>query len=123
MMNILILEDKHIRLKTFKRLFPDSQITHVETSKEAIEKLKNSSWDMLFLDHDLGGQEMVASGENTGWEVADWLSKNPDRKPSNIVLHSCNPGGRANMKAVLPEAYDIPFTALYTKSLDQDFVQ
>ena len=117
-MRILILEDNHNRLKTFRRLFIDSEIVHVETSKEAIEKLKESSWDMLFLDHDLGGQEGVASGENTGWEVADWLSKNPDKKPPHIVLHSCNAVGRANMRAVLPEAYDIPFTVLYSKSLD-----
>lgn len=117
-MKILVLDDKEIRLRTFERLFPESEITHVETSKEAISKLDNEQWNLLFLDHDLGGQEMVASGENTGWEVADWLSKNPIKKPPTIVLHSCNPDGRANMKALLPEALDIPFTQLYSKSLE-----
>jgi len=35
---------------------------------------------ILFLDHDLGGKQMVASGNNTGYEVAKWLSKKQSEK-------------------------------------------
>jgi len=38
-------------------------------------------FDYLFLDHDLGGKQMVNSRENTGYEVAEWLSKNKLKKP------------------------------------------
>jgi hypothetical protein len=81
----------------------------VETVREVCTYLEAEDWDALFLDHDLGGEIMCASGENTGYEVACWLAAHSDRKPKYIFLHSLNPTGRKNMKFVLPEAVEYPF--------------
>lgn len=81
----------------------------VETAKEAIDELGKNSWDIVFLDHDLGGSEMVASGPGTGYEVAKWLENNSDKQPPEIVIHSFNPEGARKMKAALPSAKVEPF--------------
>jgi hypothetical protein len=75
-----------------------------------IEKLKECTWDVLMLDHDLGGNVYVPSGgsEPTGYDVAKWLRLNPEYKPEKIILHSLNPIGRKNMLKELPEALDLP---------------
>ena len=41
--------------------------------------------------------------------MAKWLEENPEFKPKNIILHSLNPYGVANMNAALPEAVSVPF--------------
>lgn len=112
-MKILILEDDENRMEIFKRNLIGHSITITEKSKEAIEYLKNNKYDYLYLDHDLGGKVMVASGENTGYEVAKWLEENPDRKPDHIILHSFNPVGSDNMKKALPEAIQLPGAWVY----------
>jgi len=107
-MNVLVLDDNLLRLKTFREKLIGHSVTLVETSKDAISQLMSHEWDFIFLDHDLGGKEMVASCDGTGFEVAEWLSNHSDRKPKNIVIHSFNPTGARNMKNVLPEAQVAP---------------
>ena len=108
-MNILVLEDDNTRIMAFKRKFIGCTTTFVKTAKEAIKLLADKYWDILFLDHDLGGEEMVESGPGTGYEVACWLEENPSKKPNRIYLHSLNPVGRQNMKDALPDAIEVPF--------------
>jgi hypothetical protein len=87
---------------------PNQDVTCIEDSKVCIEYLKNNTYDYLFLDHDLGGQQYVKSGENTGYEVAKFLEENPHLQPKNIILHSFNEVGRKNMKLALPNAFEAP---------------
>jgi len=103
-MKILILEDSPERHKAFLRWLIGHVVKITENAKDAIELLRAEDWDILFLDHDLGGEEMVVSGNGTGFEVAKWLAENPDNHPSKIVIHSYNPAGAMNMKSVLPTA-------------------
>lgn len=112
-MKILVLEDDHIRHISFMKNLSDHDLDIVETSKEAIKKLQDNDYDVLFLDHDLGGKIMTPSGENTGYEVAQWLSNNPDRMPKQIYLHTLNPVGQQNMKNVLPNAIIASFSILF----------
>lgn len=107
-MKILILEDNDARIVHFRRVTMQHTVEIVKTAKEAIQKLGDGAWDLVSLDHDLGGKEMVGSGEGTGWEVAKWLSDHPEKKPPYIILHSFNVPGRANMAALLPEALEEP---------------
>ena len=44
----------------------------------------------------------------TGYQVAEWLRDNPDKKPKKIILHTFNQFGAAKMLEVLPEAQYIP---------------
>ena len=111
-MDILILEDNEERCMHFRKNLINHEVNITEFSKEAISLLEKKDYDILFLDHDLGGMQMVTSGEGTGYEVAEWLSKNQNRKPKRIYIHSLNEPGRKNMKSVLPESIEAPFAWL-----------
>jgi len=107
-MNVLILEDDVSRHKVFLQNLIGTHTVIVTTASAAIQKLVEARWDYLFLDHDLGGTQMVASGPGTGYEVAKWLAENPIRQPANIIIHSFNPVGAANMAQVLSKAVVAP---------------
>jgi len=108
-MRILILEDDPNRHVRFRRNLIGAEITIVDQAQDAIELLKTKEWDLLCLDHDLGGKIHVDSSEpNTGYAVAKWLEENPKFQPKEIILHSLNPVGRENMKKCLPNAKEIP---------------
>lgn len=109
-MKILILDDDQLRHDGFKQELIGHTLEHTYTSKECIESLKNNDYDLVLLDHDLGGQVYVESGENTGWEVAEWLSKNLDKKPDNVIIHSYNVVGAKNMMNILEDSKYIPFS-------------
>lgn len=109
-LKILILEDNAERIKYFtENLSKVCELEIVKTSKEAISKLKDSFWDIAFLDHDLGDQVFQKSGEDTGYEVAEFLAANKDRMPGRVIIHSWNAEGAANMKSLLPDATCAPF--------------
>jgi hypothetical protein len=93
-MRILILEDDENRNVYFRRNFAPNEIVITDDSN--------------FLDHDLGGQQMVSSGENTGYEVAQFLEENSIFVPPRVVIHSFNPIGARNMHQALPRATVMP---------------
>lgn len=100
------------RIPQFRRKLIGHNVEWVKTAAEAISMLANNPegyWDAIFLDHDLGGVAYVKSGPGTGYEVAVWLERHPEKKPAQIFLHSLNTVGRDNMKAALPEAEHAPF--------------
>jgi len=113
-MNIFFLDDDKTRIEVFSALCSDAVI--VETSLEAISAIGSKSWDIVFLDHDLGGEQFIDSGrKDTGAEVARWIVKNKP-KIDLIVVHSYNPDGAENMRSLLSQAgYNvkkIPFSNL-----------
>ena len=105
---ILILEDDPARVIQFKSRMVGNHITVVDNPAEAMHELMKHSWDIVCLDHDLGGQVFVPSGVGTGYEVAAWLAEHPKYKPTHIVLHTLHDEGRANMLVRLPEAVALP---------------
>jgi len=107
-MKILILEDDPARHKAFRRNLIGNEVIIVEHTHEAIQFLEEQDWDALFLDHDLGGKVYCESGPGTGWEVAEWLSKNEERLPQAVITHSFHDLGRANIIKTLPIVYDAP---------------
>jgi CheY-like chemotaxis protein len=107
-MYILVLDDDIKRLKQFKENLIGHVVECVMTAPETIQKLQERTWQILFLDHDLGDKVMVPSGPGTGYEVAEWLERNPDRQPEMIFVHSFNTVGAANIKRALPKAIIAP---------------
>jgi CheY-like chemotaxis protein len=104
-MKILFLDDQEERQKIFRHINKDHDIVGAYTSEEAILLLeKHSPFDMISLDHDLGGI-YLPSDENSGYAVAEFISK-MDKKllPENIVIHSWNERGALNMMDVLKKA-------------------
>lgn len=114
-MKILILEDSGTRIKLFeKHLGKDHELfffDRVDEAEAALELI--GDFDILFLDHDLDNRVFVDSKElNTGYQFAKWISKQ-NMKFEEIIIHSMNPVGAQNIKAILPEAKIIPFTNLF----------
>jgi len=109
-MRVLILEDDHERHEIFREKLIGTVCVIVETVEQAIQKLQEEQWDLLFLDHDLGGKVYVDSSEpDTGYQVAKWLEANPSCQPGRIILHTLNGPGAKNILQCLPHAEHLPF--------------
>lgn len=107
--NIFVLEDDITRIKWFSReLNGKFKITYTDKAETAIYLLNNNKYDIMFLDHDLGGEQMVDVKEfNTGSTVAEEINKLKIDVP--VILHSFNVTGLANMKRLIPHAEILPF--------------
>lgn len=114
MKKILFLDDNKARHRAIKPHLLHDEAYNVT---EAVEKLKIKQYDIVFIDHDLGGNEMVDSfgEEETGYNLAQWIVEN---KPeiSLIVVHSLNPSGSNNIANLLKEndyfVSQVPFTKM-----------
>lgn len=114
MKKVLFLDDDNQRHREFKKNI-GSHGDFVYTAEECIEKLKTNTYDVVSLDHDLGGEIYVSSGgKNTGMEVVRFLEKN--KLPQKlIVCHSYNTGAapemakRLNALSYVDTAVRMPF--------------
>ena len=107
---ILVLDDDEGRLQQFRKNLVGQMVVCVSTVDDAIEQLKKNKFDVLYLDHDLGGKVFCDSDkEQTGFHVSVFLHDNPKYCPEIIILHSLNPVGCNNMKNQLPTAFILPF--------------
>jgi len=107
-MKILILDDDKERHRAFKKNLIGNTLTHTYTASECIEQLKNGTWDICFLDHDLGGQVYQESKEGTGWEVAKWIHDNLEKKPRRVIIHSFNQPAAMKMKNLIVGSEYVP---------------
>ena len=114
MKRILILEDNSSRIQQFRRNLAPHVIHDTDNAGVAIKMLNEEQWDVLFLDHDLGGMVGVDVGVyNSGSEVARWLHDHPNKKPRTIIIHSMNPVGQTHMKLLVPESVIYPSAWVY----------
>jgi hypothetical protein len=95
-MKIFILEDDPRRIRVFlEALYPelnDTDILQVATDVESAKWLWTPPYDLMFLDHDLGGRQMVESSDpNTGYQFLRRVI--PDLTREQIIVHSWNPTG------------------------------
>ena len=102
-MKVLFLDDDPDRMKHARRWFVNDTLSESETAEQAIKMLeKYSPYDLVSLDHDLGGNVFVPSDEVSGYAVALYISKMPkELLPKRVVIHSFNPAGAQNMINVL----------------------
>lgn len=121
-MRIFILEDEIDR-------WPRNQIQDVLANRHSLviarnmveaKKAYEPPFDLLLLDHDLGGD--IASA--TGYDFVKWLVfQHPQDNPPNVILHSGNPVGRENIRKFL-EGFDytvaeVPFSPKYIEILSK----
>jgi hypothetical protein len=66
---------------------PDGSWAVARTSAAAIERLAAGGYDVLSLDHDLGG-------DDTTRPVVLWLCEHAERWPGDVRVHTANPVGR-----------------------------
>jgi hypothetical protein len=110
--NAFVLEDDNTRIKSFTKIFDKLKWTYKFTKevKDAKRILSIELFDILFLDHDLGGEVYVSTkNSNTGSELARWIIDNPLKNEPNIIIHSLNTVGQRYMNSLLPESYIIPY--------------
>ena len=107
---VLVLEDNATRNKWFKPRLIGLNVHYTDNATDALELIKNNDYNLLFLDHDLGGKQMVAITEfNTGSTVARALKDKGGYENAQIIIHSHNPGGSYNMSNLLKGSVWIPF--------------
>ena len=126
MASIFILEDTTERIEEFKNIFKNHlDNVYIATNyEEALSLLSSIPFDILFLDHDLGGNQIVTKDnwekfleteEKSGSDVARWLIENITNSPL-IVVHSYNPYGAKNMLDILTKAgFQVILAPFYTK--------
>lgn len=101
-MKVLFLDDCPNRQKAFRSNVPHARI--VATAAELIAEIQKEVPDVLFLDHDLGGEVYVDSGrEDCGMEVVRWMEKNAPTIP-HVIVHTMNPYAGTEMRERLQTA-------------------
>jgi len=111
-MRVFVLEDDPHRLLWFHQRFYQDELTCCSTAADAIKAFKGQ-WDLVFLDHDLGGETFVDSArDDTGAgfvrACADDLAQ-----CQAVAVHSMNQAGAMRMLAMIGEhAKWIPFPML-----------
>lgn len=107
MSHVLFLDDDHARCHEARGALPYATI--VTTAAAAIAALADgpaTGWDVVLLDHDLGGEVFVDSDrEDCGMEVVRWvLAHRPSVRL--FLLHSFNaPAARAMRQALQGVGY------------------
>lgn len=104
-MKILFLDDDEVRQTMFFRKFlkfkQDGDIlVTTRTVEETIEALKTKGpFDVIDLDHDLGGKIFVKEVEGTGYQVALFIENELPNEllPKHVIIHSYNPDGVRRM--------------------------
>lgn len=126
-LKILVLEDDLRRVQIFRQKLVGFDLTFVETAMDAIGAIQDEEFDVIFLDHDLGGQVYVSTADkNTGSEVVRWMLASQGalfHYDPYIIIHSLNTPAAESMETALKRAkfsfvYRIPFTTLREKYLD-----
>ena len=100
-MKIFVLEDNGERIKWFAEQFQDHSLVmanHVDLAMTVLDTIK---FDVLFLDHDLGGKAYVPVTEhNTGSTIANMLHTSAN-KNTPVVVHSFNVPAAKHMLELL----------------------
>jgi CheY-like chemotaxis protein len=118
-LSVLLLEDDQARVVAFReRLTTSGQpfgLTHHERATDAIAELcAGKRYDLILLDHDLGGRTYVDHTDNKedcGMRVAEYFMIRPEqvRKHGPIVVHSLNGPAAQQMVELIGEAVWCPF--------------
>lgn len=112
-MRVFILEDDSRRVGRFRRELIGNRVDHAETLAAGREMVRENEYDLIFLDHDLGGKEMVdPADEDTGYHLALFIAADEKNKRTPCVVHSCNPAGSDSIVGALPHAVKAPFPSL-----------
>lgn len=97
-MKIFILEDNQQRIEWFQDFFDQisDDVKYVTTAEDGKQMVTSEKFDVIFLDHDLGGQVYVDSqNDNTGYQVALKMINGQQECP--VVVHSLNSIGANNI--------------------------
>jgi DNA-binding LacI/PurR family transcriptional regulator len=105
---VFLLDDDVRRHRWFTARFKGDYIDIAHNVREAQQLLSASSYDAIFLDHDLHPEHYNSDStddERTGYAIARWLCSNPElQRASTILVHTRNADGAMRMVAELRNA-------------------
>ena len=109
---ILFLDDNNERIETAIKYFSsdDYDLMIAKTAHHAIKLLKIQGFELVYLDHDLGGEVFVNSNrEDCGMEVVRWMCSNKMKiNVGRVIVHSWNYPAATEMRNKLKDAgYDV----------------
>jgi CheY-like chemotaxis protein len=104
-MRIFILEDDPVRigffLRTLSEHIGDTDEIHLATDADSALFIFAPPYDLLLLDHDLGGRTYVESHDpNTGYQFLLRVRDRIDTQ-THAIVHSWNPSGAWAMMRLL----------------------
>lgn len=105
---VFLLDDDERRHRWFVARFKGDFIDIAHNVREAQQLLSATSYDAIFLDHDLHPEHYNSDSiddERTGYAIARWLCSNPElQRASTILVHTRNADGAMRMVAELRNA-------------------
>jgi CheY-like chemotaxis protein len=105
---VFLLDDDERRHRWFTARFKGDFVDIAHNVAEAQRLLSASSYDAIFLDHDLHPEHYNAEStddERTGYAIARWLCSNPElQRASTILVHTRNADGAMRMVGELRSA-------------------
>jgi CheY-like chemotaxis protein len=105
---VFLLDDDQRRHRWFASRFKGDVVDIAEDVAEAQRLLSTSSYDAIFLDHDLHPEHYHTAStddERTGYAIAAWLCANPElQRASTILVHTRNADGAMRMVGELRRA-------------------
>jgi hypothetical protein len=102
---ILIIDDELRRHQFFLEVFNQNKLDFASNPSKAIEKIKETKYDLICLDYDLGMNQK-------GSEFVDHILNKNLCKESKILIHSMNKDGSKKMSTMLAgerEIETVPF--------------
>lgn len=131
-MRILFLDDNEQRHESQARNCVGHNVDRARNATEAISLMRDNRYDLVMLDHDLGGEdsENRMDCDEDGRTVARWMANNAAKfSATTAIVHSLNVNGSTEMVSILRdagiEAFRHPFawTKLDVYLLDDTFTR
>lgn len=107
MLRILILDDDHTRVQDIvSNMGSLAIVDHVLSPESFVKSINSMRYDLIMLDHDLGDSDVYDGKTWNGVAAAKYLAQNRMivGDDQNVVIHSANPIGVANMMSHLKHA-------------------
>lgn len=74
--------------------YQEADVVIARTYKDGMKLLQEQKWDLVLLDHDLGGAQ-------TGYDIVNWLEANPEKCPAKVGLITFNTSAGFKMEQAL----------------------
>jgi len=106
---VFLLDDDERRHKWFKKRFAGDDLDIADTVEKAKELLSDTTYDAIFLDHDLLPHHYESNEhddfDRTGYAVAEWLNEKSDlQRAATIIVHTRNADAAIPMVMKLRES-------------------
>ena len=93
--SVFLLDDDRRRHKWFEKRFSGDELDIAETVDDAKKFLAETTYDAIFLDHDLLPHHYETNDHddysNTGFAIAEWLTERSDlQRAATIIVHTRN---------------------------------